>query len=120
VWDAAPRTLHSADLLVVLESLPPRPTPVVVVLDNAGIHRSKVVQAARPMLAERGITLYYLPPYSPKLNAIEAYFGVIKHHELPERRYATNDDLTAAIDTAFAAVEARLLTRSEHLPRPSA
>ena len=34
----------------------------MVVLDNAGIHTSKVVKAARPGLAKLGIYLYYLPP----------------------------------------------------------
>ena len=119
-WDAVSRTLRSEDLLVMLEGIPPSEAPVVVVLDNAGIHRSTVVQAARPTLSERGITLYHLPPYSPKLNAIEAYFGVIKHHEMPERTYRTVDELEAAVHTAFSAVETRLLAKTTTLPRPGA
>ena len=55
----------------------------MVVLDNAGIHTSKVVKAARPGLAKLGIYLYYLPPYSPELNRIEPVFKQVKHHEIP-------------------------------------
>ena len=40
--------------------------PMVVVLDNAGIHRSKAVQAF-VVLHER-LSLVYLPPYAPELN----------------------------------------------------
>jgi len=111
-WDHVPRTLRSEDLLVMLEGIPRGPEPVVIVLDNAGLHRSKVIQAARPALEEQGITFYYLPPYSPELNAIEAYFGVIKRQEMPQRSYRTLDELDTAINVAFQRQETRLLTRS--------
>jgi hypothetical protein len=39
-----------------------------LVLDGAGYHRSKEV---KDKATELGITLYYLPPYSPNLNSIE-------------------------------------------------
>ena len=45
-----------------------------MVLDNASLHVSKVVKAQRKELARLGIYLYYLPPYSPELNEIEAVF----------------------------------------------
>ena len=67
--------------------------PRVVVLDNAGIHTSKVVKAARPGLAKLGIYLYYLPPYSPELNRIEPVFKQVKHHEMPTRSFTTRADL---------------------------
>lgn len=59
--DAVPfeRTLTSNDLLAWLQGRLPAPdVPCVVVLDNAGIHTSKVVKAARPGLAKLGICLY--------------------------------------------------------------
>lgn len=55
--DAAPfeRTLTSDDLLAYLRERPPSAdVPRVVVLDNAGIHTSTVVRAARPGLAKLG------------------------------------------------------------------
>jgi hypothetical protein len=111
-WDAVPRTLRSQDLLAVLDGIPRGDGELVVVLDNASMHRSTVVQAALPALAERGIRLYYLPPYSPELNAIEPLFGVVKHTEMPERTYRTFPLLLDAINAAFRRTERRLLERT--------
>lgn len=35
----------------------------VVVLDNATVHTAKVVQARRSVWDQRGLTLFFLPPY---------------------------------------------------------
>lgn len=119
-WDHVPRTLTSEDLLVMLDGIPRGREPVVIVLDNAGLHRSTGIQAARPALEAQGITFYYLPPYSPELNAIEAYFGVIKHQEMSQRTYRSLDDLDTAINQAFLRTEARLLAKGHTLLRPAA
>src|SRR5439155_18230615 len=111
-WDAVPRTLRSEDLLLVLEAIPCGDGELVVVLDNASLHRSHVVQEALPALQERGIRLYYLPPYSPELNAIEPLFGIIKGTEMPERTYPTLPLLLDAVNTAFRRCEAHLLGQS--------
>ena len=107
-------------------------TPLVVVLDNASIPSSRisrVVQEARPALAAEGITVSYRPPYSPKLTAIEPYFGAIKYHaiqyhDLPDRTYPTRTDRAAAVAAAFERTEARLSDRtplkSRHHLRPAA
>src|SRR5207237_6725983 len=97
-WDAVPRTLRSEDLLLVLEAIPRGDGELVVVLDNASLHRSHLVQAALPALAGRGIHLYSLPPSSPELNTIEPLFGVIKSTELPERTYPPIPPLLEAIN----------------------
>jgi putative transposase len=119
-WDAVPRTLRSEDLLAILEAIPRGEHALVVVLDNASIHRSREVQAALPRLRRRGIHLYYLPPYSPELNPIEPIFGVIKHTEMPQRSYPTIPALLDAVRTAFAACETRLLSRPLQQLRPAA
>lgn len=126
-WDTAPRTLRSEDVLRILEAIP-RPGGVgakskgalVVVLDNASIHVSHVIQDARPALRRKGIHLYNLPPYSPELNLIEPYFGVVKHTEMPERTYRTVPALIEAIDQAFSRCEKRLVNHSQHHPRLAA
>ena len=59
--DALPfeRTLTSEDLLAYLrERLPAAAVPRVVVLGNASLHVSKLVQAARTGLAKEGLVLY--------------------------------------------------------------
>jgi len=39
--------------------------PLVIVIDNASIHRARAIQPALKMLWKKGITLKFLPPYSP-------------------------------------------------------
>ncbi|MFE9628534.1 transposase [Streptomyces sp. NPDC006527] len=43
----------------------PRHRPCTIVLDNASTHVSRRIKDARPLLEGLGITLFYLPPYSP-------------------------------------------------------
>ncbi len=116
VWTTKPKAFVAEEVVQFLRDLRPVPVPTVVVLDNAGIHRSKVVRAALPELWARQVYLYYLPPYSPELNAIEPLFRVIKHDELPERRYTTVAALTAAVDTGFTNYRTRLHGKSHAQP----
>jgi len=119
VWDAFRRTLKAPDLLDFLQSLArPDGKPVIVVLDNASMHKNKAVQAARAALWQAGIYLYYLPPYSPDLNRIERIFRVIKHQGLPKRTYRTYDELEEAIYAAFAGDSYTLRTYGESPPEP--
>jgi transposase len=117
--DAVPfeRTLSSDDLL---DRLPVTTVPRVVVLDNAGIHTSKVVKAARPGLARRGIYLYYLPAYSPELNRIEPVFKQVKHHEMPVRSYTSKADLRQAVEDGFDCYQRRLQPKGDNQPRLAA
>jgi transposase len=92
------RTLTSDDLLAYLRALPAACVPRVVVLDNAGIHTSRVVKAARPGLAKLGIYLYYLPPYSPELNRIEPVFKQVKHHEMSTRSHTSKAELRLSVE----------------------
>jgi transposase len=121
--DAVPfeRTLTSDDLLAYLrERLPAAKVPRVVVLDNAGIHTSKAVKAARPALAELGIYLYYLPPYSPELNRIEPVFKQVKHHDIPVRSHTSKADLRKAVEDGFETCRRRLTGKGDNEPRLAA
>lgn len=53
---------------------------IVVVLDNAGIHRAKATQAF-VQLHER-LSLVFLPPYAPELNPIELVWAYVKRNML--------------------------------------
>ena len=118
-WVAKPGSLRAHQLIAFLQELPPVPVPTVVVLDNGSIHRSTETRAALPDLWARGIYLYFLPPYSPDLNAIEAAFRAIKHHELPERRYTTVAALVDAVTGAFARYQETLIAKHAHHLRPA-
>jgi transposase len=115
------RTLTSDDLLAYLrERLPAASVPRVVVLDNAGIHTSKVVKAARSGLARQGIYLYYLPAYSPELNRIEPVFKQVKHHEMPVRSYTSKAELRQAVEDGFDSYRRRLRSKCDNQPRLAA
>jgi len=94
--------------------------PLVVVLDNASSHHSHVVRDALPELAARGLALFYLPPASPELNAIERVFRAIKHLHLPKRRYTSQAALHDAVAAAFAEYEATLIAKAAPQPRLAA
>lgn len=61
--------------------------PTVLVLDNASVHRAALVQRRRETWAERGLTLLFLPPYSPELNRIEILWRFCKHYWLTPAAY---------------------------------
>jgi transposase len=94
--------------------------PRVVVLDNAGLHISKAVKARRPELARSGIYLYYLPAYSPELNAIEPVFRQVKHHEIPVRSYKSKPGLREAVEQGFATYGDSVRQKSNNQLRPAA
>jgi transposase len=48
----------------------------IVVMDNLIVHRAPAV---RRLLNDAGVTLAFLPPYSPDLNPIEECWAKIKH-----------------------------------------
>jgi transposase len=114
------RTLTSDDLLAYLKALPQAQEPRVIVLDNASLHISKVVKAARPALAKLGIYLYYLPAYSPELNEIEPVFKQVKHQEIPYRSYTTQEGLRAAVEQGFARYRMKLRPKGCQQLRPAA
>jgi len=121
--DALPfeRTLTSDDLIAYLKGrLPAAVVPRVVVLDNASLHISKVTKAARPGLAKLGIYLYYLPPYSPELNEIEAVFKQVKHHEIPQRSHTSKAELRAAVEQGFHRYRLKLRPKPCNQLRPAA
>ncbi|UWU68010.1 IS630 family transposase [Bradyrhizobium sp. NC92] len=71
----------------------------IVVLDNLGSHRSKVV---RQLIRSVGAKLFFLPKYSPDLNPIEQVFAKLKH--LVRKAAArTVDAVCAAIGHALDA-----------------
>jgi putative transposase len=116
----AERTWDSYDLIGFLKALPPSKLPRVVVLDNAGFHTSKVIRGARKDLADSGIYLYFLPPYSPELNEIEPVFRRVKHQEIPQRSFTTRSGLRVAVAVGFGNYGRRLRPKIPKERRPAA
>lgn len=73
--------------------------PITLVLDNARYQRNAVVQSLAESL---GITLLFLPSYSPNLNLIERLWKFIKRRTLYGRYHPTFAEFRAAIEQTLA------------------
>jgi transposase len=73
--------------------------PVTLVLDNARHQRNAVVQGLAEQL---GITLLFLPSYSPNLNLIERLWRFLKRRSVYGRYHPTFSEFQAAIEDTIA------------------
>ena len=69
--------------------------PITLVLDNARYQKCELVTSLAESL---GITLLYLPSYSPNLNLIERLWKFVKKTSLNSRSYDTFAEFQAAIN----------------------
>ena len=66
--------------------------PLTIILDNTSNHKAKAIAPYLKHLRSQGVTLYFLPPYSPELNRIEKLWHLMKHtwmavkHRAPHAR----------------------------------
>lgn len=95
-----------------------RERPLVMVVDNYSVHVSQVVKDALPELAAAGISLFFLPPYSPELSEIEPVWQTVKHHEMPARSHSEVRDLKCAVEDALTR-KAEALLESEPKAEPA-
>ena len=65
----------------------------LVIMDNAVIHKSKIV---KQIIEESGNHLLYSVPYHPETNAIEEFFSQLKHY-IKKESPNTYDDIQSVI-----------------------
>lgn len=71
--------------------------PTVVILDNTPIHTSDAVKERIPEWEKCGLSLYFLPTYSPELNLIEILWRFIKYQWLSVSAYESFGKLKSAL-----------------------
>lgn len=73
-----------------------------LVMDNLTSHKTRRVQTA---LAELGVEVYYLPPYSPDLNPIEKCWSKLKTY-LRTKAARSYEKLSEAISEGLKTITA--------------
>jgi transposase len=86
----------------VLPTLRQHKPNAILIMDNLSAHKNKAVKEA---IEEAGLTLKYLPRYSPDFSPIESCWSKIKT-ALRAAAARTVETLTAELDAAVASVTA--------------
>jgi transposase len=81
----------------------------VVVIDNAPVHRARVIKERIEVWQRRGLFLFYLPRYSPHLNIVETLWRKLKYEWLTPGDYETRETLRYGVRQALEAVGESLL-----------
>ena len=101
----AQETMTAQFVIESIEALLPQLSgPTVLVLDNASVHRSKLVQAKRKEWKRKGLRLVFLPPYCPHLNLIETLWRQTKYRWLDCEAYQNFETLCRSVTGILAQV----------------
>jgi len=76
----------------------PQEVPVVIVIDQAPIHRSDAMSFKQAEWEERGIRLFELPSYSPHLNLIEHLWRFMKYEWIELTAYCSWSSLVEYVE----------------------
>ena len=87
----------------------------VVVLDNASVHRNRKVKEMRKIWEDRGLFLFYLPPYSPELNPAETLWCILKGKWIRPADYNTKDSNFYCTNRALASVGTNLFVNYSYV-----
>ncbi|PAX60071.1 IS630 family transposase [Brunnivagina elsteri] len=72
--------------------------PTVLIVDNASIHTSSFVFEKQEEWRQKGLTLFFLPTYSPELNIIEILWRFIKYYWLDFDAYNSWQNLVESVE----------------------
>lgn len=86
-----------------------------IVLDNASVHRCKLMRELRPIWEKQGLFLFFLPPYSPHQNIVEMLWRILKDKRLRPIDYVSTDSLLYATNRALVAIGTKLKINFAHV-----
>ena len=69
-----------------------------IVLDNASVHKSKLLKQYLSIWQKRGLFIFFLPSYSPQLNIAEIMWRKLKCEWLVPEDYLEKDSLLYAVN----------------------
>ena len=92
LWETMTSMLFAGFLGLLVEHVG---KPLTVILDNASVHTARALLPYLRPLHAKGLTLYFLPPYSPELNRIEKLWHKMKYEWLA---FKARDTLTLEAD----------------------
>lgn len=76
----------------------------VVVIDNAPVHRARIIKEQIAVWQGRGLFVFYLPRYSPHLNIVETLWRKLTYEWLAPEHYETREKLCYAVRQALKSV----------------
>lgn len=76
----------------------------VVVLDNSTVHKSRKVKDSLQRWKERGLHIFYLPPYSPHLNIAETLWRIMKGKWIQPHHYGNKHALFSTVEEILSNV----------------
>ena len=102
-WAASEQTIDSRFVFEQLDLLSFQITKLIVILlDNATIHKAKIIQNQLKFWEKRGLYIFYLPPYSPNLNIAETLWRKMKKEQIDPIDYLNKDTLFYAVNQCLA------------------
>jgi len=113
-WATATQNINAQFVMQELEKLSLTiHKETVVVLDCARIHTGNLIQQRLACWQQRGLLIFFLPPYSPHLNLAETLWpvrrcGKLKREWLVPEDYLEKDGLFYAVNRCLANVGQQL------------
>ena len=102
-WSSTQENINSKFSVDFLETFSFQITKTTcIVVDNASIHTSKLVQERIIYWQKRGLYLFFLPPYSPHLNIAEKVWKIMKGNWIRPEDYIENDQIAYAVNRCLA------------------
>lgn len=110
IWSATTESITAEFMLEKLDMLSLSiHQPTYIVLDNASVHRAKIIEETINIWQSRGLYLFFLPPYSPHLNIAQTMWRHLKGGWLRAEDYLHDQSLAYALNRCMANIGHRLM-----------